>query len=140
MPCHICVASGELERKSRSLQQDPSTGWIGGGSPHTAPPCVKVSKKSISEISIFELTRPENCLSMLCALDPLAPPPPTHTPKLGEKHMKRGQNMLYIGYLIILDGQSMEKINFRKFYCLRQVHLAENLPRATHTQNRVETT
>ena len=28
----------------------------------------------------------------------------------------------------------------RKFYCLRQVHLAENLPRATHTQNRVETT
>ena len=27
-----------------------------------------------------------------------------------------------------------------KFYCLRQVHLAENLPRATHTQNRVETT
>ena len=30
--------------------------------------------------------------------------------------------------------------NFGKFYCLRQVHLAENLPRATHTQNRVETT
>ena len=27
-----------------------------------------------------------------------------------------------------------------KFYCLRQVHLAENLPRATHTRNRVETT
>ena len=58
---------------------------------------------------------PENCISRLCALDPLVPPPP-HTPKLGEKHMKRGQNMLYIGYLIILDGQSMEKINFRKFH------------------------
>ena len=28
----------------------------------------------------------------------------------------------------------------KKIYCLRQVHLAENLPRATHTQNRVETT
>ena len=28
----------------------------------------------------------------------------------------------------------------RKFYCLRQVHLAENLPQATHTQNRVKTT
>ena len=27
-----------------------------------------------------------------------------------------------------------------KFYCLRQVHLAENLPQATHTQNRVKTT
>ena len=27
-----------------------------------------------------------------------------------------------------------------KFYCLRQVHLAENLPRAKHTQNRMETT
>ena len=30
--------------------------------------------------------------------------------------MKRGQNMLYIGYLIILDGQSMEKISFRNFH------------------------
>ena len=28
----------------------------------------------------------------------------------------------------------------KNFYCLRQVHLAENLPRATHTQKRVETT
>ena len=27
-----------------------------------------------------------------------------------------------------------------KFYCLRQVHLAENLPQATHTQDRVKTT
>ena len=27
-----------------------------------------------------------------------------------------------------------------KFYCLRQVHLAENLPQATHTQNRVKNT
>ena len=27
-----------------------------------------------------------------------------------------------------------------KFFCLRQVHLAENLPQATHTQNRVKTT
>ena len=77
---------------------------------------VKVSKKSVSEISIFELPRPENCASRLCALDPLVPPPPPHTPKLGEKHMKRGQNMLYTGYLIILDGQSMEEINFRKFH------------------------
>ena len=29
---------------------------------------------------------------------------------------------------------------FSKFYCLRQVHLAENLPQATHTQNRVKAT
>ena len=27
-----------------------------------------------------------------------------------------------------------------KFYCLRQVHLAENLPRATQTKNRVKNT
>ena len=27
-----------------------------------------------------------------------------------------------------------------KFYCLRQVHLAENLPQATHTRNGVKTT
>ena len=33
-------------------------------------------------------------------------------PRRGE----RGQNMLYIGYLIILDGQSIKKINFRKFH------------------------
>ena len=39
---------------------------------------VKVSKKSVSEISIFELSRPENCISRLCALDPLVTPPP-HT-------------------------------------------------------------
>ena len=65
-------------------------------------------KKSVSEISIFELPRPENCMSRWCALDPLVPPPP-HTPKYGEKHMQRGQNMLYIRYLIILDGQSMKK-------------------------------
>ena len=48
--------------------------------------------------------------------------------------------MVYIGYLIILNGQSIKKNQFRKFYCLRQVHLAENLPQATHTQNRVKTT
>ena len=45
--------------------------------------------------------------------------------------------MLYIRYLIILDGQSIKKISFGKFYCLRQVHLAENLSQATHTQNKV---
>ena len=48
--------------------------------------------------------------------------------------------MLYIGYLIILDGRSIKKISFRKFYCLQQVHLAENLPQATHTKIRVKTT
>ena len=34
------------------------------------------------EIYIFELLRPENCISRLCALDPLvAPPPPPQHPK-----------------------------------------------------------
>ena len=33
-------------------------------------------------------------------------------PRRGE----RGQNMLYIGYLIILDGQSMKKIRFGNFH------------------------
>ena len=37
---------------------------------------VKVSKKSVSKISIFELRRRENCTSRLCALDPLGAPPP----------------------------------------------------------------
>ena len=35
-------------------------------------------KKIISEISIFELPRPESCISRWCALDPLVSPPP-HT-------------------------------------------------------------
>ena len=48
--------------------------------------------------------------------------------------------MLYMGYLIILDGHSIKKNQFQKFYCLRQLHLAENLLQATHTQNRVKTT
>ena len=48
--------------------------------------------------------------------------------------------MVYMGYLIILDGQSIKKISFRRFYCLPLVHLAENLPRATHTLNRVKPT
>ena len=49
--------------------------------------------------------------------------------------------MLYIIYFIIVSGHNIKKMFCKKkFYCLRQVHLAENLPRATHTQNRVETT
>ena len=32
-------------------------------------------KKSVSEISIFQLPRPESCISRLCALDPLVLPP-----------------------------------------------------------------
>ena len=47
---------------------------------------------------------------------------------------------MLIVYLIILDGHNIKTKQFRKFYCLQQVHLAENLPRATHTQNRVKTT
>ena len=48
--------------------------------------------------------------------------------------------MLYIAYFIIVSGHNIKKMFCKKVYCLRQVHLAENLPRATHTQNRVETT
>ena len=40
--------------------------------------------------------------------------------------------MLYRAYFIIVCGH-----NIQKFYFLWQVHLAENLPQATHTQNRV---
>ena len=37
-------------------------------------------KNTKLEISIFELLRPKNCISRLCALDPLEAPPP-NTPK-----------------------------------------------------------
>ena len=46
-------------------------------------------KKSVSKISIFELPRLENCISRSCPR-PLGSPPPPNTPKLGEKHIKRG--------------------------------------------------
>ena len=36
---------------------------------------VKVSKKSVSEFSIFEVPRLENCISRLCPT-PLGRPPP----------------------------------------------------------------
>ena len=42
--------------------------------------------------------------------------------------------MLYIAYFITVSDHNIKKI----FYCLRQVHLAENLLQATHTQNRVK--
>ena len=48
--------------------------------------------------------------------------------------------MRYIEYLIIVDGHTIKKKQFQKFYHLRQVHLAENLPQATHTLDRVKTT
>ena len=38
--------------------------------------------------------------------------------------------MLYIGYFIIVSGHNMS--GHKKLYCLQQVHLAENLPEATH--------
>ena len=44
--------------------------------------------------------------------------------------------MPHIAYFIIVSGRNIKK----KFYCLRQVHLAEILPQATHTLNRVKTT
>ena len=47
-----------------------------------------IKKKSVLEITIFELPRLENYISRLCP-SPLGRPPPT-TPKSGEKHMKRG--------------------------------------------------
>ena len=39
----------------------------------------KIKKNQPGKISIFELPRPEKCMSRLCALDPLVNPPPTHT-------------------------------------------------------------
>ena len=33
-----------------------------------------------------------------------------------EKHIKRGLNMLYIGHLIIVDGQNIKKISFENFH------------------------
>ena len=76
---------------------------------------LKVSKKSVLESSIFGLHWSENYICRLCPR-PLGnpPPPPPQTPKEGEKDIKRGQTMLYIGYLIILDAQRSKKNQFRK--------------------------
>ena len=47
-------------------------------------------------------------------------------------------NTLWVGWR--LGGLVPSPFHSGKFYCLRQVHLAENLPQAAHTQNRVNTT
>ena len=39
-----------------------------------------IKKKSVSEISIFELLRPENCVSRLCPRPLGSPPPPPQHP------------------------------------------------------------
>ena len=41
-----------------------------------------VSKRSVSEISIFELPRPENCISRLCP-GPLGSPPSPQNTQIG---------------------------------------------------------
>ena len=43
-------------------------------------------------------------------------PPQPNKVKNSEKHIKRGYNMLYIGYFILLDGQSIKKISFGNFH------------------------
>ena len=64
----------------------------------------------------------------------------------------RGSALCWGGYdidAIILVGErgggralegSNNELPITKFYCLRQVHLAENLLQATHTQDTIKTT
>ena len=40
-----------------------------------------IKKKSVSEISIFDMPRLENCISKLCPRPLGSPPPPPPTPK-----------------------------------------------------------
>ena len=75
-------------------------------------------KKTVSEISIFELHRLENCNSRLCP-NPLGTPP--HT----KKHPNRAknaqvQNMLYIGYSIIVNGQNIKNKLKNFHFCLAE--------------------
>ena len=49
-------------------------------------------KKSVLEISIFEVPRLENCMSRLCP-SPLPPPPPPKHPN-SVKNTQRGSNTL----------------------------------------------
>ena len=49
-------------------------------------------------------------------------------PKKGGGHFLTPTHPLYIAYFIIVSGHKIKKKIFAKFYCLRQVHLAENLP------------
>ena len=51
-----------------------------------------IKKISFGHFSIFELPRPENCISWLCALDPLVPPPP-HPNSV--KNTQRGSKTLF---------------------------------------------
>ena len=53
---------------------------------------------------------------------------------VGEKGFRVGP------FVLCKNGCWRRRCRNTKFYCLRQVHLTENLPQATHTQNRVNTT
>ena len=55
------------------------------------------------------------------------------------KMFATSSSMVSSGFLAVLAKHQGTK-TLSKFYCLRQVHLAENLLQATHTQNRVKTT
>ena len=69
----------------------------------------RISKKSVWKISLFELQIVEKCMSRLCPSPLEAASPLLQTPKYGGKHMKRVYNMLYLGYLIIVNGRDIKK-------------------------------
>ena len=67
---------------------------------------VRISKKSVSEISIFELQRLENCVSRLCP-SPLGsprPPPPKKHPNRVKTHKEGIALLLSIGLCTEVEG------------------------------------
>ena len=81
----------------------------------------------------------------------ICPPPPpqecrsaTLSPLGVQKHAPEGVQespaALQVYPLHYRNPLPPDANQFRKFCCLRQVHLAENLPQATHTQNKEKTT
>ena len=75
--------------------------------------------QSIKNISFgnffFELPRLESCISRLCP-GSLGSPSSAQNTQIGYKKMKGGQIMLHIRYLIILEGNNIEKIRLRTFH------------------------
>ena len=97
---------------------------------------VQIIKKSVSEVSLQRL---ENCMNRLYPSPLGTPPCEKKPPNRVKKHIKRAENMFYVEYLIILDGQNVPKNQFWKLYCLWQVHLAEDLSEPMKSLRRLGT-
>ena len=70
---------------------------------------VTVSKNNFQKIRLLSSRWRKTTKSRLCT-NPLGAPPPS--PLQGEKHINAAENVLYIGWMVILCGHNIKKLRF----------------------------